>query len=63
MIQVCHYKGCGVTYGEKEPLSDKWKTHGLCPKYLQISLNEIKAEMEELILMSGGSCETSKEEI
>ena len=22
MIQVCYYKGCGVVYGEKEPLSD-----------------------------------------
>lgn len=54
MIRVCYYIGCGVIYGEKEPLSDKRKTHGLCPKHLQISLNEIKAEMEKLMLMSGG---------
>jgi CheY-like chemotaxis protein len=49
MIQVCYYKGCGVIYGEKEPVSDKRKTHGLCPKHLQISLKEIKAEMEKLM--------------
>ena len=52
MIQVCYYKGCGVIYGEKEPLSDKRKTHGLCPKHLQISLKEIKAEMEKLMDMT-----------
>jgi len=45
MIRVCYYKGCTVVYGEKEPLSDKSTTHGLCPKHLKISLNEIKAEM------------------
>ncbi len=49
MIQVCYYKGCGVIYSEKEPLSDKRKTHGLCPKHLEISLKEIKAEMEKLM--------------
>ena len=54
MIQVCYYKGCGVIYGEKEPLSDKRKTHGLCPKHLKISLNEIKVEMEKLMVMPGG---------
>jgi len=47
MIRVCYYKGCGVAYGEKEPLSDKRTTHGLCPKHLKISLKEIKAEMEQ----------------
>ena len=45
MIRVCYYKGCGVAYGEKEPLTDKNTTHGLCPKHLKISLKEIKAEM------------------
>jgi len=54
MIQVCYYKGCGVIYGEKEPLSDKRKTHGLCPKHLKISLKEIQAEMEELMAIPGG---------
>ena len=54
MIQVCYYKGCGVIYGQKEPLSDKRKTHGLCPKHLKISLKEIKAEMEKLKGMTGG---------
>ena len=54
MIQVCYYKGCGVIYGKKEPLSDKRKTHGLCPKHLKISLKEIKAEMEKLMVMPGG---------
>ncbi len=53
MIQVCYYKGCGVIYGEKEPLSDTRKTHGLCPKHLQISLKEIKAEMEKLVDTTG----------
>ena len=47
MIQVCYYKDCGIIYGEKEPLSDKRKTHGLCPKHLEISLREIKAKMEK----------------
>ena len=54
MIQVCYYKGCGVIYGEKEPLSDKRKTHGLCPKHLKVSLKEIKAEMRKLTVMPGG---------
>jgi len=54
MIQICYYKGCGVIYGEKEPLSDKGKTHGLCPKHLEVSLIEIKTEMEKLLVMTGG---------
>ena len=45
MIRVCCYSGCGVVYGEKEPLADKRTTHGLCPKHFEISLKEIKAEM------------------
>jgi len=53
MIQVCYYKGCGVVYGEKEPLSDRRKTHGLCPKHLKISLQEIRAEMEKIMRGSG----------
>jgi CheY-like chemotaxis protein len=53
MIQVCYYKCCGVIYGEKEPLSDKQITHGLCPKHLEIALKEIKAEMEKLMDMTG----------
>ena len=53
MIQVCYYKGCGVVYGKKEPLSDKRKTHGLCPKHLEISLKEIKAEMEKVRDLTG----------
>lgn len=53
MIQVCYYKGCGVIYGEKEPLSDKRKTHGLCPKHLEMSLKEIKVEMEKLMSTTG----------
>jgi hypothetical protein len=47
MTQVCYYIGCGVVYGEKDPLFDKNTTHGLCPKHLKISLKEIKAEMEK----------------
>jgi CheY-like chemotaxis protein len=54
MIQVCYYKGCGVIYGEKEPLSDNRKTHGLCPKHLEISLQELKADMEKLMVIPGG---------
>jgi len=45
MIRVCYYKGCGVVYGEKKPLSDRSTTHGLCPKHLKIALKEIKVEM------------------
>ena len=45
MIQVCYYKGCGIVYGEKEPLSDMRITHGLCPKHLKISLKEIGDEL------------------
>jgi hypothetical protein len=56
MIRVCYYLGCGVFYGEKEPLSDKRITHGLCPKHLKISLIEIKAEMEKN-LWSTDECE------
>jgi hypothetical protein len=52
MTQVCYYKGCGVVYGKKEPLSDKRKTHGLCPKHLKISLKEIKAEMEKYSMVN-----------
>ena len=54
MIQVCYYKGCGVIYGKKEPLSDRRKTHGLCPKHLEVSLREIQAEMEKLMVAPGG---------
>jgi CheY-like chemotaxis protein len=54
MIRVCYYKGCGVIFGEKEPLSDKRKTHGLCPKHLKISLKEIKDEIEKLMVLPGG---------
>ncbi len=53
MIQVCYYEGCGIIYGEKEPLSDKGITHGLCPKHLEIYLNEIKSEMEKLKDVTG----------
>ena len=52
MIRACYYKGCGVVYGEKEPLSDKRTTHGLCPKHLKISLKKIKAEMEKYSMVS-----------
>jgi len=54
MIRVCYYEGCGIVYGEKEPLSDKRETHGLCPKHLEISLREIRGEMEKLMRRSGG---------
>jgi CheY-like chemotaxis protein len=53
MIQVCYYKDCGVVYGKKKPLSDKRKTHGLCPRHLEISLKEIKAEMEKMKDITG----------
>jgi len=48
MIRVCYYKGCGVVFGEKEPFSDKTITHGLCPKHHEISLKDLKAEIEKL---------------
>ena len=47
MVRFRYQKGCGVVYGEKKPLSDKNITHGLCPKHLKISLEEIKGEMEK----------------
>ncbi len=53
MIRVCYYKDCGMVYGEKEPLSDKRETHGLCPKHLEISLREIRAEMQKLMHFRG----------
>jgi hypothetical protein len=48
MIRVCYYKDCGVVYGEKEPLSDKTETYGLCPKHLIISQREVHAEIQKL---------------
>ena len=42
MIQVCYYKGCGIIYGEKEPLQDKSVTHGLCPVHHEIALKELR---------------------
>jgi CheY-like chemotaxis protein len=54
MIRVCYYEGCGIVYGEKEPLSDKRETHGLCPEHLELSLREIRDEMERLMRRSGG---------
>ena len=47
MILVCCYKNCGIIFGEKEPLSDKRTTHGLCPKHNKISLKKMKAEMQK----------------
>ena len=55
MIQVCYYKGCGVVYGQKEPPSDKRRTHGLCPKHLKISLKEIETGMKKPIHRGGFS--------
>ena len=52
MICVCCYKGCGVVYGEKEPLVDKQLTHGLCPEHLKISLKEIKGEMKKISMVN-----------
>jgi CheY-like chemotaxis protein len=54
MIQVCYYKGCGIIYGEKEPLSDKSITHGLCATHLEVSLKELKAEIGKLSEQTGG---------
>jgi CheY-like chemotaxis protein len=54
MIRVCYYKGCGAVYGEKEPLSDKSASHGLCPKHYEISLQELKAQMKKLREQTGG---------
>jgi CheY-like chemotaxis protein len=53
MIQVCCYKGCGVIYGEKEPLSDKSVTHGLCSKHYAISLKELGTKIEKLTDRTG----------
>jgi len=50
MIQVCYYKGCGIVYGEKEPLPDKTVTHGLCPRHLRLYLREVRAELRKLTL-------------
>jgi CheY-like chemotaxis protein len=53
MIQVCYYKGCGAIYGEKEPLSDKTVTHGLCPLHTEVSLRELRSELERLNRKAG----------
>ena len=53
MIQVCVYKGCGIIYGEKEPLSDKRVAHGLCPKHYEISLKELSPKIEKLTDRTG----------
>ncbi len=52
MIRVCYYNGCGLVFGEKEPLSDKSRTHGLCPKHLKISLKEIRGEMKKISMVN-----------
>ncbi len=54
MIQVCYYKGCGVVYGEKEPLSDRSVSHGLCPKQAEISLRELNDQLTQLSKEKGG---------
>ena len=40
---------------KKEPISDKRKTHGLCPRHFEISLKEIKAKMEKMKDITGES--------
>jgi len=55
MIQVCYYKDCGVVYGEKKPLSDKSRTHGLCPNHLKISIEEIRDEIEKISMSADES--------
>jgi CheY-like chemotaxis protein len=52
MIQICCYQGCGIVYGEKEPLTDKRETHGLCPKHFEISVGEMRSEMKRLVQSS-----------
>ena len=52
MVRVFYYNGCGVVYGEKEPILDKSTTHGLCPKHLKISLKEIKAQMKKISMVN-----------
>ena len=44
MIRVCYYKGCGIVFGEKEPLSDRSITHGLCQKHLEMTLKQLRTE-------------------
>jgi CheY-like chemotaxis protein len=48
MLQVCCYKGCGIVYGEKEPLGDHSKTHGLCPMHHELTLTEIRGELNKI---------------
>jgi CheY-like chemotaxis protein len=48
MIRVCFYEGCGVVYGEKKPFSDTRITHGLCPKHFEVTMNQLRAETENL---------------
>lgn len=52
MIQVCCYKGCGIVYGEKEPLSDKAVTHGYCPEHFAMTLKEIEVELGKVMAKS-----------
>ncbi len=55
MVRVCCYKGCGVIYGEKEPLSDRRATHGLCPKHHELALRDLRLEIEKRKAATGSS--------
>ena len=48
MIQVCCYRGCGIVYGEKEPMEDNSITHGLCPLHHQVTIREIKKDIKNI---------------
>ncbi|MBI5583476.1 MAG: response regulator [Deltaproteobacteria bacterium] len=53
MIQRCSYPGCGIVYGEKEPLADQRITHGLCPKHYELAWKELRADMDYSNAMTG----------
>ncbi|OGP71262.1 MAG: hypothetical protein A2W09_07600 [Deltaproteobacteria bacterium RBG_16_50_11] len=46
MRQVCYV--CNTVYGQKDPLSDKRETHGLCPVHYETELKRIKKTIKEI---------------
>jgi len=50
MIQICSY--CKATYGEKEPLSDRRETHGICAACLPGVLENLKQETKKYWLLN-----------
>jgi hypothetical protein len=46
MRQVCYV--CNTDYGQKDPLSDKRETHGLCPVHYKTELKRLKKAIRQM---------------